>query len=331
MIIMSKRPSNFQKIYAQISKNVRNKRWTCIASNCKDEAINSHLLQQNGVLNTIAEDGYLVEMKPVDSFKWTEKQLPIQFKKISIKQALSLSLFCNSHDTTIFKPIEEQPIDLESNFAHSLFSYRATCAERRKKEITADIYNRLINSKTLTSMDMDIDTIKLGLSGTNEGIIILDFYIQEFEKAIKNKDYSNFVFTTYKYPLIKVYASAAFSPYNSIYTPFTTPILNYVFIHVIPYNKELYIIIGYHKAHIEQYIKDYIGSWENLPPNKLGQKLTHLFATHIESWGMSPSIFNNIKKNTLDKYINYFCQNSNNLLCNQKIDFNLFEDDNFGV
>lgn len=327
---MGTKPTDFQKIYSQIQKNLKNKKWECMAGDCKNDSINSHLLQQNGILNTIAENGYLFEIKPIDVFQWTDKKLPGDFKKISIKQALSLNLFCSNHDTSIFKSIETQPIDLKTNYAPVLFSYRAICAEKRKKEIATELYKRLLRSNTLNLNNVH-KIFTAFINSTEEGIRDLDFYQKEFQKAIKDKNYANFKFVTYKYPLIKVYCSATFSPYDSIYTPLGKNILNYIFIHVIPHNENLYIIIGYHIEHVESYMKDYISSWQNLSQIELGQKLTHLFATYVESWGMSPAIYKNISPKTLQAYKDYFFQNSNNLLYNQKINFDLFENNNYGV
>lgn len=39
------------KILQNINKNVNNKNWECLHPNCENNAINSHLLQKNGILN----------------------------------------------------------------------------------------------------------------------------------------------------------------------------------------------------------------------------------------------------------------------------------------
>ena len=38
--------------------------WTCICSNCNNHTINSHLLQRHGILDNLAENGHMFELKP---------------------------------------------------------------------------------------------------------------------------------------------------------------------------------------------------------------------------------------------------------------------------
>jgi len=40
-----------------IFKNVKSKTWKCLIEGCENNAINSHLLQRNGILNYITENG----------------------------------------------------------------------------------------------------------------------------------------------------------------------------------------------------------------------------------------------------------------------------------
>jgi hypothetical protein len=92
-------------IYQNIRKNVYGKKWPCMAETCEKIAINSHLLQKNGILGNLVEDGHLVQIKPNDLFK-IEHGGFVTFKTIGIDQVISYPLFCNEHDTTIFRSIE---------------------------------------------------------------------------------------------------------------------------------------------------------------------------------------------------------------------------------
>jgi len=325
----TKQPKEFQKIFASISKNIKQKKQKCIIDTCDNDSINSHLLQQNGILNTISDNNHLIEIKPKDIFKWEKNIPPIEFKKISIKQALSLNLFCNKHDTTIFKKLETSPIDFSDKENQLLLSYRVVCAEIRKKEQNIETYRRLMNSKILNGY-IDPNYFNISIKGNRDGINDLNIYKKEIDDEITyNKN--DFEFINIKYPLIKVYCSAVFSVYETYKTPIEDSPLNFIFIHVIPYEKELNIIIGYNKKHSKKYIIDYINSWKNLSMLDLEKMLTNLFATKVENWGMSPSILDKISTDTLRKFIDYFSENSLNYLANQKVEFNLFENKNYGT
>lgn len=325
----SEQIEEFKKVYAGISKNIKNKKWSCIIDSCNNASINSHLLQQNGILNTIAEENHVIEIKATDSFSWGEKKPPMEFKRISVGQALSLSLFCNNHDSSIFKKVETAPVDFSDIENQILLSYRAVCAEIRKKEMSKETFSRMLNSSLIHSY-IPISDFELFIQGSKRGIADLNFYKKEFEDALE-LNRNEFEFVVYKYPLIKVYCSAAYSPFETEKTPFEGIPLNYIFIHIIPYNQELTIIIGYHKRYFKQYITDYINSWKDLSLQNLEKMLTNLFATKVENWGLSPKINRNISKSTISKFVEYFEQNSLNHLINQKVEFNLFENNNYGT
>jgi hypothetical protein len=57
--------------------------------------------------------------------------------------------------------------------------------------------------------------------------------------------------------------------------------LNAVFIHVVPYKNQLYVIAGYHKEHTNKWIENYIALWKGLDQINLELKLTDLFAAKI--------------------------------------------------
>lgn len=319
----------FQKIYAGISKNLRNKKWKCIVDSCEGHSINSHLLQQNGILNMIAEDNHVIEVKPIDTFKWSDKDSPLSFKKVSVKKALSLNLFCNNHDTDIFKPAETLPLKLNDYITHILFSYRVICAEIRKKEHNIETYERLLKSSTLSGT-LPKEQFEITIKGSKRGIEDLKIYKKSIEDELDGGD-ENYIFKVIRYPLIKVYCSAGFNIYETYQTPYEEIPLKYVFIHVIPDETHLNIIVGYHKGFVKKSIVDYVESWEDLSMSDLEFRLTDLFATRVENWGLSPEIYSGLDKSTEKEFIKYFGENSSNYLDGQRVDFNLFEGNNYGT
>ena len=116
-----------------ITKNVHTMRHHCQVDGCEEAAINSHLLQRNGILNNIAENNHLIEARPTDFFKWNAIDCPIEFRQVGINQAISLSVFCDKHDTELFKKIEQGNLDLGDYETQLLLSYRVVCAEIVRK------------------------------------------------------------------------------------------------------------------------------------------------------------------------------------------------------
>lgn len=313
-----------ENIIAQIDKNVKKKQWKCIVDDCDETAINSHLIQRNGILNNITKNGHLVELKMVDAFKWSKVNSPINFKTVGIKQALSYKIFCNSHDTDIFNPIENQDANFESYNSFLLFSYRAVCAEIRKKEISIEKLTRVVNASTLTGK-INKEPLRLYVKGNETGIKDLLALKKMLEDEIESVE-NSYTYFTYKYPKIDVYASAAFSA-NDIEFNNQEKVLDLenIYIHILPLVDETQILIGYHNNYTSERTIKYCKSWDNLSDEKLELKLTQLFSTNIENWGTSPNLFNSIKKENKQKYIKVFGENVNYFGISNVTNYNLFE------
>ena len=318
------KPISRQKVIANIIRNVHSKNWRCIIEGCEEKAINSHLLQQNGILDNVSVDGHLIEYKQTDPFTWSDNTTPFEMKRLGKKKAFSLPVFCNYHDTTIFKEVETHPIDIESYRVHLLLSYRVVCAEIRKKETNVELFTRILNAENLKGGG-SLEEIKISKEGNELGIKDLDRYKNLFEEEL-NKESYNFTFKVYKYPLLGIYGSAVFSPIDYLVTdPEKVEPLNNVFIHVIPYNEGTNIIAGYNNDYVDDWIKKYVDSWDGLEEEEFEKHLTKLFTAHIENWGMSPDLLDKIKDKNLKLFKEYTFKNAYNHSPNQKIEFNLFE------
>ncbi len=320
---------HFVKIYSQISKNVSLKKWKCLAKKCDINAINSHLLQQNGILNNVSEDGHLIEMKMKDPFQWTPNKVPVLLKRVGITKALSLPIYCNHHDSNLFTKIETPPINFDDYTCQILFCYRAVCAELRKKEIGVETNWRILNANTLKDK-INTESIEEFIEGAELGIKDLFKFKLLFENEIECPN-DIIRFSTFKYPLIKIYGSATFNHIEFDLKNEQTKLIDFIFIHIIPSVDHLNIILGYHKDYASDWVLNYVDSWRGLEQTELEYKLTNLFAVDIESWGMSPKILRNIKKDTLDKFINFFHNDIFDYSGDHKTNFNIFENNNYGT
>ncbi len=185
----------------------------------------------------------------------------------------------------------------------------------------------MLNSNSINKF-ISRENFELFIEGSRRGIEDLIFYKIKFEREIKVPNYE-FEFKYFTYPLIKVYGSASFTIYEDIRTPFEERPLKYVFIHLIPRADSLKIIVGYNKHLSKKSIADFVSSWDGLSKTELELKLTNLFATRIENWGMSQSIFKNIDAKLKNKFLAYFEENTMNYLENQSVSFNLFNGNNY--
>lgn len=59
-------------IIQRIQKKVREASWTCMCPGCDQKAINTHRLQQKGVLNKVSSSHHYMEIKYKDVMYWFE-------------------------------------------------------------------------------------------------------------------------------------------------------------------------------------------------------------------------------------------------------------------
>lgn len=310
-----------QNIIAQISKNIKDKKWNCLINDCDQVAINSHLIQQNGLLSNITYSGHLIELKMMDANKWDNKKPPFEFGKVGIKQGLSHKVFCNKHDTDLFEPIENNNKNFESYEAFLLFSYRAVCAEIRKKEVNIEQYTRMQNANSLVGI-IDHERLTSEINGNNLGINDLRVLKNELEMENNTNKYKYFV---YKYPKLDIYASAVFSANQlDIFSHVSEPDLDNIYIHFLPLDDVFQILIGYHTEHMSEKIINYCNSWENLSLENLQKKLTTLFTNNVENWGLSTELYKTLTEKNKSKYIKTLVENTNLYGISKDMEFNLF-------
>lgn len=314
-----------QNIIAKIDTNIKKKKWECLVDNCVEYAIDSHLIQRNGLLNNIAENGHLVEVTMVDAYKWNKNNSPFKFSLVGIKKALTHKVFCNKHDSEIFKSIESKDKDLKSYNAFLLFSYRAVCAEIRKKMINIEQYTRILNSRTLDGKIDKNEFVKMrnGFElGINDLKVLKRLLEEEIQQNKKVYTYMSFTFDK-----IEVYASSAFTATN-IEIPISknNSHLENLYLHILPLKTESLILVGYHNDYVNNNMIKYCESWKNLDRDSLERKLTELFCLNIENWGISASLYRSLKDVNKKKFFNEVSNNLNYFGLTKKIDFNLFED-----
>lgn len=189
---MNKSRKEDAKILQTIFRNVYDKKPNCFI--CSEKSINSHLLQKNGILNLISSNNHLIQIKKKDFFADTKTE-NFDFKPIGIKTAMSYNLFCNSHDTNIFTPIENKELNLEVYENQLLFSYRSLCAELRKKMNNVEIFKRIINSRHFSDRKTLLQNFDSSIKFHNLGINDLNWYKNEFENEIVNKKKNKTLFS----------------------------------------------------------------------------------------------------------------------------------------
>lgn len=306
-------------LLAKIQKKVL-KEIKCQCPGCTEFAINSHLLQRHGILNNISCSHKFREVKYRYPLYWLADDNYWEFKSIGINEALSYPIFCAKHDTELFRSIEVKNFNLDNYRNQLLYSYRALCGELVKIEIvfTQWLEFKKNNEELNISFNDEVSELLRKLLCTGNSLRRLK---DELTEEI-NHNSGLFYFKHYTYPKLDIYASAIYG--EDEYHDLPAGIMireSILFIHIIPRENTLEIIVGYPQNHVNSHIRKYTELWGNLDANSLGYMLTDLFATKIENFGMSEELYNKIPEETKMRFIEFKNQHCND---DAPIDFNLF-------
>jgi hypothetical protein len=276
----------------------------CHYPGCQENAINSHILQKNGILNVLARDGLLYDFS-LNHFAYP----PFEFKKIGLKKIFSFNCFCQKHDRDLFFEIERQSLDFSNYFTCLLFTIRTSYNEFFRKDVNLKSGESILKSGFLNyqweiehedareQIEQIIEEIEQSIIGSKQG---LEDIIRT-QKFIW-KDHANrtesFVFKVRKIAFLEVCLSSFFTyeTTNEINAYLeehreNMESLSDIFISVFPYNNETIFMMGYLKKD-ETKVKAYINEFFTIPEKKLHRKLTNLMLFNCENWVVSEKFYN---------------------------------------
>ena len=307
----------------KIQRSVLKGHWECMYPGCNKRAINTHLLQQHGVLNTVSASHQYVEIKFKYPPYWNQGKINYEFKKCGITDTLSFPVFCNEHDTKLFSRIEIGNPDFDDYTNQLLLCLRTISSDIRKIEIVLTQWKRMVE-------DVDL-LLPLKESTLNH----INTIIQECSQLDKFRDeiieelkypLGRYYFRHYSYPKVEVYGSASIgNVHETNLNGITKHETTICFVHLIPTQTSLEIVIGYPLANTCSEFKNYIELWNGLNKDSLGRMLTELFANRIENFGMSLELYQRIPSEKKEAFISYLTANACKSSNQDGIDFNLFD------
>lgn len=308
----------FHDCKAKAIKNIN----LCFHPDCNEKSINSHILQRNGILSSIAEDGHVVEMQ---INKFGEEQHI--FKKIGLNKAFSFNCFCQNHDTELFKSIEVQEIDFSSYKNLLLFTLRTVYNEKFRKMVNIEMYKSLISDHP----DLfDINFLKGCLSQEQLGLNDL----QKTENVIwedLNTGSESYVFKVRQISKKDICLSAFYNYDTTL--ELQDYILKYrkdkehvtdIFVNLFPYKNRSIYMMAYKKEN-EQHVKGYVNTFFKENEKRLERKITNLMMFQCETWVVSNKFFNKNIKTTQDSFSFAASFSVENMNERKFFDLNIFE------
>ncbi|MDX1941729.1 MAG: hypothetical protein SFU99_14310, partial [Saprospiraceae bacterium] len=283
-----------QKLEAAREKITKKKR-QCLFPKCKEEAINSHVLQRQGILNAIIDETnhfYVIEYHSIKTFSFFPSEHLI--KKFGIKKGYSFPGFCKTHDREIFKPIETHPIDLNNKRNLGLFSYRTICLELWKKQV----YLEFVTEAFSIAKDLEPDKLcYFDDSKAKRAICDFEFYKKEFERELFSKKDSIFEFYAIELPEKKICFSSPLNIHDSENPmtwetdkygyenkqPLATSVINF-----FPYQGRSYFIAAMHSKYKCRWTLNLLNKLKVKDNNVVDKIISDILTFRLEFWGMAP-------------------------------------------
>ena len=311
-------------IYSNIRKRVKELNYPCMCNGCQRTAINSHLLQKHGILSQVFENGHMYEPRVANIFNDSFLEFPSEFKRVGVDLALSVHTFCKEHDDNLFSEIEKDNIDFE-NYRHVLLlTYRAVCAEARRKEYEVEILRRFLSSNIVSNSISPYE--REFYSDTSEGYkmgyrdLVSHAHFLESELACSNHQ---IVFYHKSFPISGVYCSATFSLDEISDVKPDSP-LGLYFVHIIPTSERTHVILGCDREHETTWAKLYFSELLSKKDSEIEEYVTSLLIRN-NGWGISPSVYRQLDKSKIDEFFSYYNMDRTAVMPERYENFNLFD------
>jgi hypothetical protein len=266
---------------------------TCFYPGCSYKAIGSHVLQENGVLNQIAENGHIMEFAPLGLFQ------PSRFEPAGIGATNRLRFygFCKEgadHDGEVFASIENDKCNFLDYREQLLTSYRALCNNFYQIKYLISYENKM-NAKGARAKNIyaykELEHLKdkmeseLFLGPRQPGFTFHRYILPKLDLAACH------IFSPAFRPLLTYEQALDLDPYSNDYQS-VYPVF---FINLIPRSDKLIVIIGH--------INGIHGVVEGLPINRLAMLseghvikfISDIFVRRIDTWAMSISLYERLK------------------------------------
>lgn len=312
------------KAFHDCKTKASNKINQCFHPKCNEKSINSHILQKNGILSSIAEENHVVEMQ-INLFNEDVHF----FKKIGINKAFSFNCFCLNHDTELFKSIEVEEIDFSNYKNLLLFTLRTIYNEKYRKLVNIDTYEcQKTNHPDLYDVNIlngKLSQEKLGLSDIEKTELTIwedlnnstESYVFKV-REISKKDICLSAFYNYE-------TSIELNNYLIKHRKHKEEVID-IFVNLFPYKEKSIFMMAYKKDN-ENEVKGYINEFFTDNEKRLERKITNLMMFQCETWIVSNNFYSKrIKKD--ERNFSFAVNFSNNNMNERRFfDLNLFSND----
>jgi hypothetical protein len=116
---------------------------------CDQPAIRAHSIQNRRTIALLAENDHVIAWQP----RFSEDGPDIGLRRIGRNEASTFTGFCSQHDSSLFRPLDTKPLDVDDREQLFLLAYRAITCELHSIMLGAVKYQTIYKSRVERGTD----------------------------------------------------------------------------------------------------------------------------------------------------------------------------------
>ncbi len=258
--------SEFNVAKGILSRSLKIRNDNCLypCSPCSNKVAKCHSIQDNRILNLLANSGHVYMIKPdINHMQYDAHSTPLYFQKLGIHEATTFKGLCNAHDAEMFKPIDTEILDLGNPQHAFLLTYRAVIKE---SVVLIEEYCRqqtMLEKMAKNGLVTPERHLELMSIPVRQLLWTQDFieYKMEFDKMFCSKTYDSLYYRGIILEQECQFAvSTAFSTWEM-----STKVdgIERIIVNVFPYANSTYVLFASlpeDKKHMDTYLEEFFNS-----------------------------------------------------------------------
>ena len=312
--------SEINKLTATFYKKLNSKpKTSCLFPGCTEPTINSHSLQK-ALLRSIADStNHVFRIKINVDYRLNGKITRV-IDTISVNKASTFLGYCNTHDTEIFKPIEQGVIDPKNTEHHFLLVLRSIAREffesKKSYLLLASIVGEIIK-------DLKKDDIMIPFLISQQYIKYLELFHVE-----KIKNFFDICYQEGRYNNIFEYSHIEFNKCLPVFVntftaiqamnngiTFTRDIRKemplYLSMTILPSNEKTDVFYAVLKKQVKE-LTPFLGEFKISNLAHLETFITDTILRNTDNFYVSPEFWNSIPNTDRDTILDLFYRTINN-------------------
>lgn len=302
--------SEFNKAKGIFSKSLKIQNDVCLCpyDKCKNKTMKCHSIQDNRILISLADDGHVYMIKPdITRMQRDSRASMLRFQRLGIHDATTFTGLCNEHDSEMFRPIDNEDLDLSNSEHAFLLTYRAVLKEAvvliEETHRTQFRLEEKMNNGLVTADRYDEEMI----ISTQQILKAYDFmkYKEQFDKMFCNKTYDSLC---YRGIVLKERCQfAASTTFSTLEMSTKVDGIERITINVFPYKDCTYILFA-SLPEDEKYMDTYIAEFLNASGGYQLYILSKIILRNCENIVFSPSLISGWSKSKTSTVLQYVAE-----------------------